>query len=284
MSKEAPGRIGRFLQRVDKDPRLVKLLRLGRSRLPGDERYGDPLSLTGDQAPAVLGRRLSALTAEQPGALREVGMSALQVWQGLSEAQGRGSGDRELAIVFTDLADFSTWALDAGDTQAVALLREVGSAIEPEICSRGGEIVKRLGDGLMAVFEGRRPRDRGRPRVGPGVKGAEAAAGDDPWGAFIGFMERIADAYCEDRGMVSSMSQAIELDELLQARADAHDALRELIERAIAQGSMRADAQPADLKVLLSGIARTLAAEQERDPAVWRHYARLVVDALRAQN
>jgi adenylate cyclase len=153
VSKEAPGRLGRLLQRIDSDPRLVKLLLLGRSRLPGDERYGDPLSLTGDQAPAVLGRRLSALTAEQPGALREVGMSALQVWQGLSEAQGRGRGDRELAIVFTDLADFSTWALDAGDTQAVALLREVGSAIEPEICSRGGEIVKRLGDGLMAVFE-----------------------------------------------------------------------------------------------------------------------------------
>jgi adenylate cyclase len=141
------------LQRLDDNPRLLKLVRLGRSRLPGDERYGDPLSLTGDAAPAVLGRRLSALTSERPGALREVGMSALQVWQGVSEAQGRGRGDRELTIVFTDLADFSTWALDAGDTQALALLRDVGEAVEPEICSRGGQIVKRLGDGLMAVFE-----------------------------------------------------------------------------------------------------------------------------------
>src|SRR3954447_6406737 len=148
-----PGRIARLIERVDNDPRLLRLVRFGRSRLPGDERYGDPLSLTGDEAPAVLGRRLSALTSERPGALREVGMSALQVWQGLSEAQGRGRGDRELAIVFTDLAGFSSWALDAGDTQAVALLREVGAAIEPELCSRGGEIVKRLGDGLMAVFE-----------------------------------------------------------------------------------------------------------------------------------
>ena len=117
MSEDAPGRLRRFIQRVDKDPRLVKLLRLGRSRLPGDDKYGDPLSLTGDQAPAVLGRRLSAATAERPGALREVGMSALQVWQGLSEAQGRGRGDRELTIVFTDLAEFSSWALDAGDTR-----------------------------------------------------------------------------------------------------------------------------------------------------------------------
>src|SRR3954470_10414962 len=148
----ARGRIARFIERVDNDPRLLRLVRFGRSRLPGDERYGDPLSLTGDKAPAVLGRRLSSLTAERPGALREVGMSALQVWQGLSEAQGRGRGDHELTIVFTDLADFSTWALDAGDTQALRLLRDVGEAVEPEICSRGGTIVKRLGGRLIAVF------------------------------------------------------------------------------------------------------------------------------------
>ena len=135
-----PKRLARALKRLDGDPRLVKLVRLGRARLPGDERYGDPLSLTGDQASAVLGRRLSALTSERPGALREVGMSALQVWQGVSEAQGRGRGDRELTIVFTDLADFSSWALDAGDTRALALLRDVGEAVEPELCSRRGEI------------------------------------------------------------------------------------------------------------------------------------------------
>ena len=45
---------------------------------------------------------------------------------------------------------------------------------------------------------------------------------------------------------------------------------------------MRADAAPADLKVLLSGIGRALAAAGERDPAVWRRYVGLVVDALRA--
>src|SRR3954470_2560458 len=170
----ARGRIARFVERVDNDPRLIKLVRLGRSRLPGDERYGDPLSLTGDEAPAVLGRRLSALTSERPGALREVGMSALQVWQGLSEAQGRGRGDRELTIVFTDLADYSKWALEAGDTQALRLLRDVGEAVEPEICSRGGTIVKRLGDGLMAVFDEPGAGDRGRAR-----RGARARVGRD---------------------------------------------------------------------------------------------------------
>jgi adenylate cyclase len=232
VSTDAPGRLGRLLQRIDSDPRLVKLLRLGRSRLPGDERYGDPLSLTGDQAAAVLGRRLSALTAEQPGALREVGMSALQVWQGLSEAQGRGRGDRELAIVFTDLADFSTWALDAGDTQAVALLRAVGSVIEPEICSRGGEIVKRLGDGLMAVFEdaGRAIEaahasghalegveiDGHRPRLRAGVHaGRPRRIGGDYFGVDVNIAARVAEAAGPGEVLVSeAVHERVEADKV----------------------------------------------------------------------
>ena len=35
---------------------------------------------------------------------------------------------------------------------ALELLREVGNAIEPPIAAHGGRMVKRLGDGLMAVF------------------------------------------------------------------------------------------------------------------------------------
>jgi len=207
----APGRLARLVKRIDNDPRLLELVRFGRSRLPGDERYGDPLSLTGDQAPAVLGRRLSALTSERPGALRELGMSALQVWQGISEAQGRGRGDEELTIVFTDLAEFSSWALDAGDTQALQLLRDVGEAVEPEICSRGGTIVKRLGDGLMAVFDDPEQAieaahaaaravesveiDGHRPRLRAGVHtGRPRRLGGDYFGVDVNVAARVAEA------------------------------------------------------------------------------------------
>jgi AcrR family transcriptional regulator len=107
-----------------------------------------------------------------------------------------------------------------------------------------------------------------------------AAADPDPWAAFAAFITGVAEAHCRDRGMVSSMSQGLELPELLAARADAHDALRVLMDRAIATGAMRADAEPEDLKVLLSGVASSLA--QERDPAVWRRFAQLVADAFRA--
>jgi adenylate cyclase len=139
-------------RRVDGDPRLVRLARLARGVLPGDRQFGDSLSTGGRAQAQVLGRRLSALTAERPGVLREAGLGALQAWQALSEAQGRGRGDTDLAIVFTDLVEFSTWALRAGDDAALDLLRQVGDAIEPPVETRDGEVVKRLGDGMMAVF------------------------------------------------------------------------------------------------------------------------------------
>ena len=66
------------------------------------------------------------VTGRRPGLLSEAGLGALQVWEHVAEAQGRGRGTTELAIVFTDLVDFSAWALEAGDDAALALLREVG--------------------------------------------------------------------------------------------------------------------------------------------------------------
>ena len=140
------------LRELDSQPRSVKVARALRSLLPGDEDYGDSLSTAGDEPSQLLGQRLSALTAERPSAMREVGLSALQVWQSLSESQGRGRGDREVTILFTDLVEFSAWALEAGDTMAVDLLHRVGEVVEAPIEERGGRVVKRLGDGLMAVF------------------------------------------------------------------------------------------------------------------------------------
>ena len=139
--------------RMNGSPPLLVAARMLREMLPGDSRYGDPLSTAGTAPANTVARRLSDLTAERPGVLREVGLSALQVWQAAAEAQGRGRGDVELAIAFTDLEDFSSYALDAGDDAAVELLRNVGQVIEPTIKDHGGEVVKRLGDGMMAVFD-----------------------------------------------------------------------------------------------------------------------------------
>jgi adenylate cyclase len=146
-------RIAATGRRLNRDERLLALVRKLRDALPGDSRFGDPLSVAGDKQSAFVGRRIAELSAERPGVLREAGLSALQVWQALSEAQGRGRGDVECTIVFTDLVEFSSWAVDAGDEAALELLRDVADAIEPPVANHGGHVVKRLGDGMMAVFD-----------------------------------------------------------------------------------------------------------------------------------
>jgi adenylate cyclase len=140
-------------KRLNESAALMTAAKLVRQLLPGDSKFGDPLSTAGKEQAQIAGRRLSELTAERPGVLREAGLTALQVWQAMSEAQGRGQGEQELAIVFTDLVGFSDWALEAGDETALELLRDVGHAMEPCVTAHDGEVVKRLGDGMMAVFD-----------------------------------------------------------------------------------------------------------------------------------
>jgi adenylate cyclase len=152
---ETVRRVSRLREAVvalDSRPDWIDAARRWRERLPGDERFGDPLSTTGVAPVQVIARGVSALKPARASFMKELGLAGLQVWQSLSESAGRGRGDRELAILFTDLVGFSTWALKAGDTAALELLRAVGFAVENAIESHEGRIVKRLGDGVMATF------------------------------------------------------------------------------------------------------------------------------------
>jgi adenylate cyclase len=150
--KEAIARIRDAAHRLDSQPSLLAATRRLRRRLPGDERFGDPLSTAGVAPPQMLARAASALQPERESVLHELGLAGLQMWQSLSEASGRGRGDEPLALLFTDLVGFSSWSLQAGDTATLLLLRDVGSVVESAIAAHGGRIVKRLGDGLMATF------------------------------------------------------------------------------------------------------------------------------------
>jgi adenylate cyclase len=140
------------LRAADRSPGLVGAVRSVRRRLPGDPGFGDPLSTSGDDPAAALARLVDRLHDGEPRATREVGLTALQVAQAVLSRTGRGRGDRQVTLLFTDLVGFSSWALQAGDDAALELLRRVGVATEPPVRTRGGTVVKRLGDGMMAVL------------------------------------------------------------------------------------------------------------------------------------
>lgn len=145
-------RLRAAVTRLDSEPALLSAARGIRRRLPGDEKFGDPLSTAGRAPVEVLARSVSARQPGRQSVAKELGLSALQVWQSVSEASGRGRGDLEMALLFTDLVGFSEWALQAGDVAVLELLREVGREVEAVIAQHEGRIVKRLGDGLMATF------------------------------------------------------------------------------------------------------------------------------------
>ncbi|OMB93650.1 adenylate/guanylate cyclase domain-containing protein [Mycobacterium colombiense] len=141
-----------WLHGRNRSPGAVEFIRRARQLLPGDPEFGDQLSTAGDGGPRAAARAADRLLGDRGAVSREVSLGVLQVWQALTEGVSRRPANPEVTLVFTDLVGFSTWSLQAGDDAALALLRQVARALEPPLLDAGGHIVKRMGDGLMAVF------------------------------------------------------------------------------------------------------------------------------------
>ena len=141
-----------WLRTTNHSPGVVAFVRRARRLLPGDPEFGDPLSIAGEGGPRAAARAAERLLGDRHAASREVSLSVLQVWQALTEAVSQQPANPEVTLVFTDLVGFSTWSLEAGDEATLTLLRHVARAVEPPLLDAGGHIVKRLGDGIMAVF------------------------------------------------------------------------------------------------------------------------------------
>lgn len=129
--RERGKRMMERLKAADSQPGLLKAAATARKILPGDEELGG---------------------GGKGSVAREAGLSAVQLWQSVSEAQGRGRGEVDVTILFTDLVDFSAWALEAGDEAAIDLVGDVDDVCQDAVLGHRGEVVKTMGDGMMAVF------------------------------------------------------------------------------------------------------------------------------------
>ena len=162
----------RWLKNTNNNPDVVAFLRRARRSLPGDPEFGDPLSAAGVGGPRAAARAADRLL-EREAATREVSLGALQVWQALTERVSGKPANREATLVFTDLVGFSGWSLNAGDDATLRLLRRVAQVVEPPLLEAGGQIVKRMGDGLMAVFDDPTTAVRAAITARDGVKALE---------------------------------------------------------------------------------------------------------------
>ena len=142
----------RWLRETNSKPELVALIRRARRALPGDPEFGDPLSTAGDSGAQTAARAADRVLTDREAATREVSLGALQLWQAITEKVSGRPANAEVSCVFTDLVGFSDWSLRAGDDATLRLLRRVAQVAEPPLLDAGGHIVKRMGDGMMAVF------------------------------------------------------------------------------------------------------------------------------------
>jgi AcrR family transcriptional regulator len=174
-------------------------------------------------------------------------------------ADARRNHERVLAAA---VEVFTEHGLDATIPQ-VAARAGVGKATVYRSFPTKADLVRALAQTHLDWLNGR-------------VEAAVEPAAEDAYAALESALEEITARLAEDRLMVEVLSGV----EGLEAPEGPQPAAR-ILELGIAQGAFRADATERDLTVLVAGAARALIDLDERDPDVWRRYARLAVAALR---
>ncbi len=102
----------------------------------------------------VVERFLERTVEQRPSLLASIGLSAIQVLSADAEADDGSAPTTDLSVVFTDLEGFTAFCGERGDDAAGRLLAAHHRAVGPVVRSRGGRVVKRLGDGLLLTFPG----------------------------------------------------------------------------------------------------------------------------------
>ncbi len=103
--------------------------------------------------PAEMVERFLERTSERrPSVLASVGLNALQALSLVRAPADEDAVPVEVTVMFTDLEGFTRFTAEHGDEAAVAVVSEHQRQVGPIVRSRGGRIVKRMGDGLMLAF------------------------------------------------------------------------------------------------------------------------------------
>ncbi|HSG78198.1 MAG TPA: adenylate/guanylate cyclase domain-containing protein [Acidimicrobiia bacterium] len=129
---------------------IAKLKELG---VVDESWLGDPEA--DPLAPLFRLRAAANRISEQPSLLQGTNIKTIELLGAQSEVAADASSGSEgaaLTVVFTDLEGFTSYTEDAGDAVASRLLRTHYDVVDEIVLGRGGEVVKRLGDGHMATF------------------------------------------------------------------------------------------------------------------------------------
>jgi AcrR family transcriptional regulator len=103
----------------------------------------------------------------------------------------------------------------------------------------------------------------------------------EAWTAFKDLLVDLAHRHATDLTHLGGLARQTDAPLLAEARAAANVALRRLMEKAKAQGAMRADATPEDIRLLFHGVTHAMTEAERHDVAAWIRWAELFANALR---
>ena len=116
------------------------------------------------------------------------------------------------------------------------------------------------------------------------IKAAEAAVVMEPaWDGLAFFLERTCELQAGDLAFNDVASMRFPYAPRIEAaRKREYDLARRIVERAQAEGSLRADVTAEDLAFIVWGLSRVSEATHAIDPRAWRRYLALTLDGFRA--
>jgi adenylate cyclase len=143
----------RVAELLGRDPDLMATaVETGLVRRDWLERPGSGLPISTATPLEVIERFLAREVERRPSLLAALGLTAIQVLSSPGEGGDEAGATARLAVAFTDLEGFTRWCARAGDEAAADLLATHHRIAGPIVRSRGGRIVKRMGDGLLCTF------------------------------------------------------------------------------------------------------------------------------------
>ncbi len=153
----------------------------------------------------VVQRFLERSIEREPSLIATMGLNAIQLLSMEADADAGGGRAQAMTIVFTDLEGFTRYTSREGDEAARALLDRHHKTVGPLIRSRGGRIVKKIGDGLLITFGAPEAAvlaaleiseaDHGALRLRAGIHHGEAVLhGNDLVGHDVNLAARVADS------------------------------------------------------------------------------------------
>lgn len=112
----------------------------------------------------------------------------------------------------------------------------------------------------------------------------EELGAQDGWTGFTRYVERICGMQAADRGLADVLNRSLPNAKVLEAhRARGYELSVRLIERAQAEGSLRADAVAEDLALLFMANAGVLGVTTGSARDAWRRFVRIYLDGLRSE-